>query len=44
MGFDTVVATINDMIVRAKEDAGVDPSTPLVTLVSDLYLYQLNLT
>ena len=41
MGFDTVVATINDMIVRAKQDAGVDPSTPLVALVSDLILFVL---
>ena len=34
VGFDVVVDTISDMVSRAKKDAGVDPNTPLITLVS----------
>lgn len=33
-GFDTVVDRISEMIVKAKKDAGIDPDTPLLALVS----------
>lgn len=38
VGVDKCIETINDMVQRAKVEAGLDPNTPLCSVVSQTLL------